>query len=58
MAIKLMSNPLQMKRGTKLILEASDYVPAEGEPIVELDTGKLKIGNGTAKYSALPYVGA
>ena len=31
-------------------------VLAEGEPCFELDTGKLKIGNGTTVYKDLPYV--
>ena len=31
-------------------------VLAEGEPCFELDTGKLKIGNGTTAYKDLPYV--
>ena len=29
-------------------------VLAEGEPCFELDTGKLKIGNGTTAYNDLP----
>ena len=31
-------------------------VLAEGEPCFELDTGKLKIGNGTTAYKDLPYI--
>ena len=31
-------------------------VLAEGEPCFELDTGKLKIGNGTTAYNDLPYI--
>ena len=31
-------------------------VLAEGEPCFELDTGKLKIGNGTTAYNDLSYI--
>ena len=31
-------------------------VLAEGEPCFELDTGKLKIGNGTTAYNDLQYI--
>ena len=31
---------------------------AEGEPCFELDTGKLKIGNGNTLYNDLPYINA
>lgn len=31
-------------------------VLAEGEPCFELDTGKLKIGNGETAYNDLPYI--
>ena len=31
-------------------------VLADGEPCFELDTGKLKIGNGTTAYNDLPYI--
>lgn len=48
------------KRGNKDILElrlVDTNKPLEGEPIFELDTGKLKIGDGVNNYKDLPYVG-
>jgi hypothetical protein len=53
---------IQFKRGKKAILEeklVADNlgVPANGEPIYETDSGKLKIGNGLTAYIDLPYFG-
>ena len=51
---------IQLKRGTKANLEAvlvGDKKPAAGEPIYELDTNKLKIGDGTHSYAELEYIG-
>lgn len=49
---------IQLLRGTKSQLDSYQTVIAEGQPVFEKDTGQLKIGNGSAIYSALPYVGA
>jgi hypothetical protein len=53
---------IQFKRGKKEILEEKLVVdklgvPADGEPIYETDTGKLKIGDGETAYIDLAYVG-
>lgn len=48
----------QIRHATSSELANSSYVPAEGELIGEVDTGKLKLGNGVKRYSELPYVGA
>jgi hypothetical protein len=53
---------IQFKRGLKAVLEeklvSNDLgVPAVGEPIFEMDTGKLKIGDGETAYVDLPYFG-
>ena len=45
-----------LRRGTKDDLLWWNGIPAQGEPIYELDTSKLKIGDGTTAYSNLPYV--
>ena len=49
---------IQLKRGTKnvldLVLKDSNR-PASGEPIYELDTGRLKIGDGIHDYAKLAY---
>ena len=50
---------IQFKRGNKSALERvlkDDDKPLKGEPIWEIDTNKLKIGDGVNNYSDLPYL--
>ena len=52
---------IQLKRGEKKALEAvlcGERKPADGEPIFETDTGKLKFGDGQQDYIDLGYFGA
>ena len=52
---------IQLKRGAKNILELvlkNSNRPASGEPIYELDTGRLKIGDGIHDYADLAYFGS
>ena len=52
---------IQLKRGNKDTLEAvlrGERKPADGEPIFETDTGKLKFGDGQRDYKDLDYFGA
>ena len=52
---------IQLKRGNKTTLEAvlcGERKPADGEPIFESDTGKLKFGDGQHDYVELGYFGA
>ena len=52
---------IQLKRGAKNILELvlkNSNRPASGEPIYELDTGRLKIGDGISDYKDLAYFGS
>ena len=52
---------IQLKRGDKATLEAvlrGERKPADGEPIFETDTGKLKFGDGQQDYIDLGYFGA
>ena len=52
---------IQLKRGEKQALEAvlcGERKPADGEPIFEIDTGKLKFGDGQRDYKDLDYFGA
>lgn len=52
---------IQLKRGDKAVLEAvlrDERKPADGEPIFETDTGKLKFGDGQHNYAELGYFGA
>ena len=49
---------VQLKRGNKAALEAvlrGERKPADGEPIFEIDTGKLKFGDGEHNYVDLEY---
>lgn len=46
----------KLRRGLKADWERKNPVLAEGEPGVELDTGVLKIGNGTTAWKDLPSV--
>lgn len=49
---------IQLKRGEKKALEAvlrGERKPADGEPIFEADTGKLKFGDGQHDYIDLEY---
>ena len=52
---------IQLKRGNKATLEAvlrGERKPADGEPIFEIDTGRLKFGDGQRDYIDLKYFGA
>lgn len=46
----------QLKRGTAQKWAELNPVLREGEPGFELDTGKLKIGNGTTPWKELNYI--
>ena len=46
----------QLKRGTALRWKEVNPILKEGEPGVEIDTGKLKIGNGINHWVDLPYI--
>ena len=52
---------IQLKRGNKTTIKAvlrGERKPADGEPIFEIDTGKLKFGDGQHDYIDLGYFGA
>lgn len=46
----------KFRRNLASYWEKKNPVLSEGEPCFELDTGKLKIGNGTTAYNDLPYI--
>jgi hypothetical protein len=48
---------IQARRGTAAQWTAADPVLTAGEPGLELDTGKIKFGDGTTPWSGLDYVG-
>lgn len=47
---------IKFRRDTSVNWTSVNPIPAQGEPCYETDTGKLKIGNGSDNYVALPYV--
>lgn len=57
MATHVINITYQLKRGSKEALNRVNPLLAEGEPCVELDTGKFKIGNGVDYWNDLNYVG-
>lgn len=52
-----MSTRIQLRRGAASVWTSANPILADGEPGYEDDTGKLKIGDGTSLWSALPYQG-
>jgi hypothetical protein len=51
------SKPLQFKRATAKAFRNANIILLEGQPAVEIDTFKLKIGDGKTRYNSLPYIG-
>ena len=51
-----MASKIQLRRGTAAEWTTANPTLSQGEMGVETDTGKFKIGNGTATWTALPYV--
>jgi hypothetical protein len=48
---------IQLKRDTAANWSINNPTPSAGEPCFEIDTGKLKIGDGITAYNSLPYQG-
>ena len=53
---EIMSAVLQMKRMTKEQWKTSQYIPLQGEPVCESDTGFMKVGDGTHRFTELKYM--
>ena len=47
---------IKLRRDTAAHWTSANPVLASGEPGVETDTGKMKIGNGTSTWTQLPYL--
>lgn len=47
---------MRIRRGTRTQWLDRNPVLASGEPALELDTMRLKVGNGLAVWSDLPYI--
>lgn len=48
---------IQLKRGKAASWTSLNLILNPGEPGFEIDTGKLKIGNGVTAWNDLPYLG-
>ena len=48
----------ELRRDTAANWTAGNVVLLSGEPGVETDTGRLKVGNGTTSWTSLPYLGS
>lgn len=46
----------KLRRGLKEVWEKNNPILAQGEPGFELDTYRLKIGDGISNWNNLPYV--
>lgn len=53
-----MANKIQLRRDTAANWTTANPILTQGEPGVELDTNKWKIGNGTSTWAVLQYQGA
>lgn len=56
MAEQILKTIFQVKRGQSAAWASANPILRAGEPGFELDTGKLKIGNGIDAYNDLPYL--
>jgi hypothetical protein len=57
MAATIVKTTFQLKRGSAARWEELNLVLAAGEPGFEVDTNRLKIGNGETPWNELPYIG-
>lgn len=51
-----MADLIQVKRGSTAYWETINPVLAQGEPALEIDTNKIKIGNAVTPWIDLPYL--
>lgn len=57
MAATIVKTTFQLKRGSAARWEELNLILAAGEPGFEVDTNRLKIGNGETPWNELPYIG-
>lgn len=51
-----MADRIQLRRGTSSTWQSLNPILGQGEPGFEIDTGKLKIGDGLKAWNALEYI--
>ena len=54
---EVIKTTFQLRRGKASVWKKNNPVLAKGEPGVELDTLKMKIGDGATPWNDLPYSG-
>lgn len=57
MAEQILKTIFQVKRGQSAAWASVNPVLKVGEPGFEIDTGRLKIGDGSTEWNALKYIG-
>jgi hypothetical protein len=57
MSQQIINTIFKFKRAEAAVWTSKNPVLERGEPGFEIDTGKLKIGNGTSDWNSLNYVG-
>lgn len=55
--VKVLKTTFKVRRGQSQVWADINPILAEGEPGYELDTHRLKIGDGEKKWNELPYIG-
>ena len=51
-----MSVLIRLRRGTEYGWNSANIILASGEPGFELDTGRLKVGDGVTAWNSLSYI--
>lgn len=54
--IKILSTTFKVRRGQSSVFARNNPILQAGEPGFELDTYKLKIGDGVTDWNNLPYI--
>jgi hypothetical protein len=49
---------IKIKRGNSASWTVRNPILAAGEPGVEVDTGQMKVGDGSTPWNSLPYTGS
>ena len=55
--VKVLKTTFKVRRGQSQVWADIDPILADGEPGYELDTHRLKIGDGEKSWNELPYIG-
>ena len=54
-SVEKLNGPIQLRGGTAADLTSVNLLPARREIVVEVDTGRIKVGDGVRKWNELPY---